>query len=136
MKQQTRILLGCAVALLLSGAGSKPALAYVLSVQNTTAETVNIMLYTRSDYSWDKFPTAFSNAQPVNPSAVYTFKVPVDSRHMCPSYLAGYNANYSKAIVMMGCDGIEANTPSSRCCVNSNFEVYKKPDGSLHFRKK
>ncbi len=136
MKPQMQILLGCATTLLLAGAGSDLAFAIDVSVGNATAEKVNIILYTRSDYSWDKFPTAFSNTQPVEPAAVYTFKVPVDSRHACPSYLAGYNANYSKSIVMMGCDGIEVNNSTSRCCVNSNFEVYKKSDGSLHFRIK
>lgn len=124
------------LGVLLTSAGSDLAFAYDVSVKNTTTEKVNIILYTRSDYSWDKYPTAFSNAQPVEPAAVYTFRVPVDSRHACPSYLAGYNANYSKSIAMMGCDGIEANTPPSRCCVNSNFEVFKKSDGSLHFRIK
>ena len=134
MKKNTigTLLLG----LLLTGAGSDRAFAIDVSVNNKATETVNILLYTRSDYSWDKFPTAFSNAQPVAPGAAYTFKVPTDSRHMCPSYLTGYNANYSKSIVMMGCNGIEADTPNVRCCVNSNFEVYKKSDGTLHFRIK
>jgi len=136
MKPQKRILSVCAAALLLSCAVSTAAFAINVSIKNMTAETVNVMLYTRSDYSWDKFPTAFSNTRPVNPAGTYTFSVPVDSRHMCPSYLAGYNANYSKAIVMMGCNGVEADTPSTRCCVNASFEVYKKSDGSLHFRIK
>lgn len=136
MKPQKRILSVCAAALLLSGAGSTGAFAIDVSVTNKTAETVNVLLYTRSDYSWDKFPTAFSNARPVNPAGTYTFSVPVDSRHMCPSYLAGYNSNYSKAIVMMGCNGAEADCPSTRCCVNASFEVYKKSDGTLHFRMK
>ena len=136
MKSQKRILSVCAAALLLTGAGSTGAFAIDVSVTNKTAETVNIMLYTRSDYSWDKFSTAFSNPQPIKPAGTYTFSVPVDSRHMCPSYLAGYNSNYSKSIVMIGCDGIEVDNSKARCCFNASFEVYKKSDGSLHFRIK
>lgn len=136
MKSQKRILSVCAAALLLTGAGSTAAFAIDVSVKNMTAEAVNVMLYTRSDYSWDKFSTAFSNPQPIKSAGTYTFSVPVDSRHMCPSYLAGYNSNYSRAIVMMGCNGVEADTPSTRCCTNATFEVYKKSDGSLHFRMK
>ena len=136
MKQQKRLLLQCVTTLLLTSAGNNLAFALDLKVMNSTAETVNVMLYTRSDYSWDKFSTAFSNAQPVNPAGTYTFKVPIDSRHMCPSYLAGYNSNYSKSIVMMGCNGVEADCPTTRCCYDATFEVYKKSDGSLHFRMK
>ena len=120
---------------LFSGIGSSIASAYDLQIKNTTSEKMNVMLYTRSDYSWDKFPVAFSNTKPVLPGGIYTFSVPIDSRHACPSYLAGYNENYSKSIVMMGCNGVEADMPTTRCCMNAQFEVYKKPDGSLHFRK-
>jgi len=136
MKPHMRILLGCATALLLTGAGSDRAFAYDVSVKNTTTEKVNIILYTRSDYSWDKYPTALSNTKAVEKGTVYTFSVPVDSRHACPSYLGGYNADFTRSIAMMGCDGVEVDNSTSRCCVNSNFEVYKKSDGSLHFRIK
>lgn len=122
-------------ATLLLTAGSDLAFAYDVTVKNTTAEKVNVMLYTRSDYSWDKFPWPFGSTQSVTANGTYTFSVPVDSTHACPSYLAGYNENFSKSIVMMGCNGVEADCPTVRCCTNAQFEVYKKSDGTLHFRK-
>lgn len=134
-KNAMRLWIFMASVLLFTLAGNA-AYAITVEVKNATSETVNVMIYTRSDYSWDKFPTAFSSAQPVNPAGSYTFNIPTDSRHMCPSYLAGYNSNYSTAIVMMGCNGVEADCPSTRCCENSTFEVYKSSDGKLHFRKK
>lgn len=136
MKLQKQILLGCATALLLAGVGSDPACAIDVSVRNTMSENVYVMLWTRSDYSWETYATIFGKAHQLTPGAVYTFSVPVDSMHRCPSYLDGYNEGYAKYIKTMDCNGTEVSVPTARCCVNSNFEVYKQTDGTLHFRKK
>jgi len=85
MKPKSAMRLWVFIALLLLFAfGGNVAYAITVEIKNTTAETVNVMVYTRSDYSWDKFQTAFSNAQPINPAGFITFNIPTDSRHMCP----------------------------------------------------
>ncbi len=138
MKTSKGIILGivlAATAFLTTG--DNLAFGYDVTVKNTTAENVKVILYTRSDYSWDKFPHAFSNFILLNASGgTHTFSVPVDYNHACPSYLGGYDEGFKKPIAMIGCDGVEVDNSSSRCCANSSFEVYKKTDGTLHFRIK
>ncbi len=134
MKSKKMLRAGLVMAVVfVIGAGIIPASASELTIKNMTLETVSVGLYTRSDYSWDKYSMGFGSCQPLAPNASYTFNMPWDSRHMCASYIIGYNADYTKTIVTMGCNGTEGDM-SSRCCENLYFQVIKKTDG-LHFQK-
>ena len=138
MKTRNTMMVWFALAVIfLFDSGINPAAAYDVAVKNTTGETIKVFLYTRTTFSWDTLAHSLNNTiQPISVGSTYTFSVPVDSQNRCPSYLAGYNNDLSKGIAMMGCDGAEINNSPARCCENSSFEVYKKSDGTFHFRKK
>ena len=122
-------------AIFLLGAAISPAGAYDTIIQNSTGENINVNLNTRSSFSWDTGVTGLLHQNRVIEAGNSTnLQIPVDSSQACLSYVYGYNADFSKGIVIMGCDGTE-NNMKSRCCANFNYNVVKKSDGTFHFVK-